>query len=86
LTVTDGTDTAHIHLSGNYLSSTFTVSSDGHGGTSVVDPTSTGQAASAQRLVAAIAQMPTAMASGSSSGAHAAMTSPMLASPALHVA
>jgi hypothetical protein len=86
LTVTDGTDTAHIHLVGDYLSSTFTVSSDGHGGTSVVDPTNTGQAASAQRLVAAIAQMPTGMANGSSTGAHAAITSPMLASPALHAA
>jgi hypothetical protein len=38
LTVTDGTHTAHIVLVGNYTVSTFTVSSDGHGGTSVVDP------------------------------------------------
>ena len=39
LTVSDGTKTARIALSGNYLSSTWTVSSDGKGGTSVVDPT-----------------------------------------------
>jgi len=38
LTVTDGTHTAHITLEGNYTSSTFTVASDGHGGTKVVDP------------------------------------------------
>ncbi|HXU99359.1 MAG TPA: hypothetical protein VG166_02555 [Caulobacteraceae bacterium] len=38
LTVTDGTHTAHIKLMGNYTASTFTVSSDGHGGTKVVDP------------------------------------------------
>ena len=39
LTVSDGTKTARIALSGNYLSSTWTVSNDGKGGTSVVDPT-----------------------------------------------
>ena len=39
LTVTDGTHTAHIHFSGNYTSSAWTVSSDGHGGTRIVDPT-----------------------------------------------
>jgi hypothetical protein len=38
LTVTDGTHSAHITLAGNFSSSTFTTSSDGHGGTSVVDP------------------------------------------------
>jgi hypothetical protein len=38
LTVTDGTHTAKIKLSGNYTASTFTVSNDGHGGTKVVDP------------------------------------------------
>ena len=39
LTVTDGAETARIALSGNYLSSTWAVSSDGKGGTTVVDPT-----------------------------------------------
>ena len=38
LTVTDGTHTANIALLGNYLASTFVASSDGHGGTLVVDP------------------------------------------------
>ena len=39
LTVTDGAETARIALSGDYLSSTWTLSSDGKGGTVVVDPT-----------------------------------------------
>jgi hypothetical protein len=39
LTITDGTDTAEIALAGDYLSSTWTVASDGNGGTDVVDPT-----------------------------------------------
>src|SRR5262249_47185617 len=38
LTVSDGTHPAHIALSGNYLSSGWTLSSDGNGGTVVVDP------------------------------------------------
>jgi hypothetical protein len=38
LTITDGTHAAKIKLSGNYTTSTFTLSSDGHGGTIVVDP------------------------------------------------
>jgi hypothetical protein len=39
LTVTDGARTANIHLTGDYTASTFNLSSDGHGGTTVVDPT-----------------------------------------------
>ncbi len=38
LTVTDGTHAANIALLGNYLASTFVASSDGHGGTAIVDP------------------------------------------------
>jgi hypothetical protein len=38
LTVTDGSHTANIALLGNYMAATFAVSSDGHGGTFVVDP------------------------------------------------
>jgi hypothetical protein len=38
LTVSDGTHTAHIHLQGDYTGSAFMVSSDGSGGTTVVDP------------------------------------------------
>lgn len=39
LTVTDGAHAAHISLQGDYLKSGWTLSSDGHGGTVVVDPT-----------------------------------------------
>jgi autotransporter-associated beta strand protein/probable HAF family extracellular repeat protein len=42
LTVTDGSHTANIALLGNYLASTFVPSSDGHGGTSVIDPPAAG--------------------------------------------
>jgi hypothetical protein len=38
LTVSDGIHTASIALLGNYSLTNFTPSSDGHGGTSVVDP------------------------------------------------
>src|SRR5262249_60378273 len=38
LSVSDGTHNAQIALLGNYLTSTFVASSDGHGGTNVVDP------------------------------------------------
>ena len=38
LTVTNGAQTAKISLSGNYTGSTFTVTSDGHGGVIVKDP------------------------------------------------
>ena len=38
--MTDGTHTANIALLGNYLASTFVPSSDGHGGTSIVNPAS----------------------------------------------
>jgi hypothetical protein len=57
LTVTDGTHTARIILIGNYTASTFTASSDGHGGTDVVDPpaASVGRTPPAQPLVAAMA-------------------------------
>jgi len=38
LTVSDGSDTAQINLLGDYLQSGWTLSSDGNGGTIVVDP------------------------------------------------
>ena len=62
LTVTDGTHIAHIKLSGDYLASTFIASSDGHGGTIVVDPRAKGGAApplnpSPHPLIAAMAAL-----------------------------
>jgi hypothetical protein len=41
LTVTDGSHTANIALMGNYIASTFTVSSDGHSGTFITDAPTT---------------------------------------------
>ena len=41
LTVSDGTHQAKINLIGNYMASIWTASSDGHGGTIVVDPRTT---------------------------------------------
>jgi hypothetical protein len=38
LTVSDGTHTAHIGLLGNYSLANFALLSDGHGGTSAIDP------------------------------------------------
>jgi Cellulase (glycosyl hydrolase family 5) len=42
LHVTEGTNSADIALIGNYMSSVFVAQSDGHGGTSVVDPPALG--------------------------------------------
>jgi hypothetical protein len=59
LTVADGSHVARITLEGNYTTSTFTLSSDGHGGTTVVDPTASSakDAASVHRFVATAAAM-----------------------------
>ena len=65
LTVSDGTHTAKIKLVGDYTHASFTASSDGHGGTKVVDPT----APSARHFVAAMAAM-AAPAGGSASPTH----------------
>jgi len=84
LTVTNGAQTAHIALRGDYLGSTFHVSSDGHGGTKVVDPTAAASV-SAHRFVAAAA----ALGSGAGAGvsvSHAgwqARAPMMLARPAI---
>ncbi len=55
LTVTDGTHTAKITLEGAYLGHTFTASSDGHGGTTVVDPSLPKSGGHVSPLVAAMA-------------------------------
>jgi len=41
LAITDGSHTANIALLGNYIASAFVTSTDGHGGTSVVDSSAT---------------------------------------------
>jgi hypothetical protein len=55
LTVSDGTHTAHIHLQGDYTGSTFTLSSDGSGGTLVVDPPAEAAPRAAAPLTQALA-------------------------------
>jgi hypothetical protein len=55
LTVTDGTHTSHITLEGNYAGHTFIASSDGHGGTTVVDPPRLGGGGHVTPLITAIA-------------------------------
>ena len=67
LTVSDGTHTARITLAGDYTGSTFTASSDSHGGVIIVDPPAT---ASAHDFVAAMAGL-NASAAGSASPAQA---------------
>jgi len=89
LTVTDGRHTAHIELLGDYLGSTFTVSTDGHGGTLVVDPASTPAAAApaqAHGFVAVMASFGAATggSSAASEGVHA--TTPVLAAPRMTAA
>ena len=42
LTVTDGVDVANIHFNGSYELGNFILSSDGHGGTLIVDPPTAG--------------------------------------------
>jgi hypothetical protein len=82
LSVTDGTRTAHIHFAGNYLGATFLLSSDGGGGTDVVDP----PAASANRLITAMAQVAPGGAIHSMVSAREAMATPMIASPGVRIA
>jgi hypothetical protein len=55
LTVTDGAHTAQIKLTGDYIGSTFTVASDGHGGTTVTDPPAARPSIPVLPLVAAMA-------------------------------
>ncbi len=57
LTVSDGVHTAKLNLVGNYTSSSFTASSDGHGGVIVVDPPAGAAAPPAHAFVAAMAGM-----------------------------
>jgi len=87
LTVTHGAAVANIKLVGNYLASTFTLSSDGNGGTKVVDPP--GAAASVVPVQAFIAAM-AGLGAGAGMSVHTAepwrATAAMLAGPRLSMA
>ena len=89
LTVSDGTHTAKLNLVGNFTGSTFTASSDGHGGVIVVDPTtgaSTLSPSTAQAFIGAMAAMGGGAAVSGSSLAHSSVeTTPMLVSPKSHM-
>jgi len=88
LTVTDGTHTATINLKGNYLSSTFVASSDGHGGTDIKDPKAPAAAplptaAPPHQLIAAMAGMGASGAGPWATASHAPrVPCAMLARPA----
>jgi len=62
LTVTSGAEVATIHLVGDYKSSIWTLSGDGHGGTTIVDPTNPAAAAT-PRPTSAVLPFIAAMAS-----------------------
>jgi hypothetical protein len=85
LTVTDGTHTAHITLIGDYIASTFTAKSDGHGGTVVVDPA---RAASApvHRFIVAMAGLVAPSGEAIHASDTGAVHAPMLARPRAMVA
>jgi len=90
LTVTDGTHTAHINLKGNYLSATFVASSDGHGGTIVVDPKAKDAAPiltpSPNAFIAAMAGLGAGAGSAVVASAHDEARGPMLARPRAQLA
>jgi hypothetical protein len=81
LTVTDGTHTARINLKGNYTKSTFVTSSDGLGGTIVVDPRTRLGHAPPDLMIAAMARL----GARSGGGIHGidvpALHEPMFAAP-----
>ena len=78
--MTDGAHTAKITLVGDYKTSTFTASSDGNGGVSIVDPTPP----QAQALVEAMAGLTgrPAAATASLSPISTPGLTPLLARPA----
>jgi autotransporter passenger strand-loop-strand repeat protein len=85
LTITSGAQTATITLAGNYEGSSFTASSDGHGGTTIVDPTPT--SVNSHALVTAMASFtPAASATGSAFSAARASSLHILATPSVMAA
>ncbi|WP_407158797.1 heparin lyase I family protein [Bradyrhizobium sp. STM 3557] len=75
LTVSDGTHTAQVALLGSYSLANFTASSDGHGGTSVVDPPiASAQVSSLDQQIALFSQyMASDFASTSSNTEHGSL-------------
>jgi hypothetical protein len=78
LTVTEGANVAAIHLTGDYLGSTFTLSAGPGGtGTKVVDPTAALAAAPAQHFIAAMASF------GATPGTSSAQTTGVYTRPSV---
>jgi autotransporter passenger strand-loop-strand repeat protein len=57
LTITDGAQVAKLRLLGDYVTSDFALSTDGHGGSYVADPPPTGYANSVARFAQAMASV-----------------------------
>jgi hypothetical protein len=79
LTLVDGTHTANIALVGNYLSSSFVPSDDGHGGTFLVDPL-LDAATSATVIQSPVASMDISSAVGELPSAHIGLLANYMAS------
>jgi hypothetical protein len=88
LTVTDGSHTARLTLIGDYRASTFTASSDGHGRTSIVDPTKAAgeSAAPPHAFIAAMAGLAGSAGGVIQTGHPMQIHGPMLARPRAMIA
>jgi hypothetical protein len=86
LTVTDGTHTARITLSGDYENSTFVASSDRHGGTDVVTQKTAAVVAPPHALVAAMAAFGASAAPHAQLGETWAVREPLLTTPRVALA
>jgi len=69
LTITDGAKTAKLSLVGSYVTSNFVLSSDGAGGTLVVDPPVPAAAANSNANVASFVQAMASFAGGQTANA-----------------
>jgi len=87
LTVSDGTHTAKINLTGDYRSTTFVASSDGHGGTTIVGSGMDGPAAPRPHVfISAMAGFGAERSSPLALGALWAAQGPLLTSPRTEIA
>ncbi|MGI8839597.1 MAG: beta strand repeat-containing protein [Caulobacteraceae bacterium] len=85
LTVTDGTHTATIALTGNYLGSTFVAASDGHGGVLIHDPKAP-TLAPTHAFIAALASLGAGAAGLEAAAVERLHAPPMLLAPGARVA
>jgi autotransporter passenger strand-loop-strand repeat protein len=84
LTITSGAQTATITLLGDYKGSTFSASSDGHGGTTIADPAA---APNSHAMVSAIASFaPPPHTAGSTFASFKASAAPILTTPGVAAA